>query len=83
LLWSNVSADERLVLKRVSRVVLLGVYLAARPEFTDPPNVANAASELLRNLFGDETVSPHLVLGVASVPLGWSVELEASLEVKP
>src|SRR5947209_15404989 len=70
-------------LNRVSRVIRLGVYVAATPEFTEHPKVADAASELLRDVFGDQTVSSRLVFGVASLPLGSPVELEVILEVKP
>jgi enamine deaminase RidA (YjgF/YER057c/UK114 family) len=70
-------------LNRVSHVVRLGVYVAATPEFTEHPKVADAASELLRDVFGEETVSSRLVFGVASLPLGSPVELEVVLEVKP
>src|SRR3954468_10778530 len=69
-------------LDRVSRVVRLGVYVAATPEFTEHPKIADAASELLRDLFGEEAVSSRLVFGVASLPLGSPVELEVILEVK-
>ena len=69
-------------LNRVSRVVRLGVYVAATPEFTGHPKVADAASELLREVFGDQTISSRLVFGVASLPLGSPVELEIILEVK-
>ena len=70
-------------LNRVSRVVRLGVYIAATAEFTEHPKVADAASELLRDVFGDQTVSSRLLFGVASLPLGSPVELEVILEVKP
>src|SRR6266481_5047113 len=43
-------------LNRVSHVVRLGVYIAATPEFTEHPKIADAASELLRDIFGDQTV---------------------------
>src|ERR1700724_4427388 len=56
-------------LNRVSQVVRLGVYVAATPEFTEHPKVADAASELLRDVFGDQTVSSRLVFGVPSLPL--------------
>jgi enamine deaminase RidA (YjgF/YER057c/UK114 family) len=69
-------------LDRVSRVVRLGVYLAATAEFTEHPKVADAASELLRDVFGDMTVSSRLVFGVASLPFGSPVELEVIFEVK-
>ena len=42
-------------LDRVSHVVRLGVYVAATLEFTEHPNVADAASELLRDVFDEET----------------------------
>src|SRR5437868_8617056 len=44
-------------LNRVSRVVRLGVYVAATPAFTEHPKVADAASELFRDVFGDQAVS--------------------------
>src|SRR4051812_7787326 len=69
-------------LNRVSRVVRLGVYIASTPEFTDHPKVADAASELLRDVFGEATVPSRLVFGVASLPLGSPVELEVIFEVK-
>jgi enamine deaminase RidA (YjgF/YER057c/UK114 family) len=70
-------------LDRVSRVVRLGVYVAATAEFTEHPKIADAASELLRDVFGEEAVSSRLVFGVASLPLGSAVELEVILEVRP
>jgi enamine deaminase RidA (YjgF/YER057c/UK114 family) len=70
-------------LNRVSHVVRLGVYVAATPEFTEHPKVADAASELLRDVFGAETLPSRLVIGAASLPLGSPVELEVILEVKP
>jgi enamine deaminase RidA (YjgF/YER057c/UK114 family) len=70
-------------LNRVNRVVRLGVYVAATAEFTDHPKVADAASELLRDVLGAQTVSSRLVIGVASLPLGSPVELEVILEVNP
>jgi enamine deaminase RidA (YjgF/YER057c/UK114 family) len=70
-------------LNRVSRVVRLGVYIAATPEFTDHAKIADAASELLRDVFGEDAVSSRLVFGVASLPFGSPVELEVILEVTP
>ena len=70
-------------LNRVSHVVRLGVYVAATADFTEHPKVADAASELLRDIFGEQTVSSRLVIGVASLPLGSPVELEVICEVTP
>jgi enamine deaminase RidA (YjgF/YER057c/UK114 family) len=63
--------------------VRLGVYVAATPEFAEHPKVADAASELLRDDFGEEAVSARLVFGASSLPLGSPVEVEVILEVKP
>ncbi len=70
-------------LDRVGRVVRLGVYVAATPEFVEHPKIADAASELLRDVLGEHTMSSRLVIGVASLPLGSPVELELILEVHP
>ena len=70
-------------LDRVSRVVRLGVSIATEGDVRDHPRVADAASELLRDVFGDDKVSSRLVFGVASLPLGVPVELEVIFEVRP
>ena len=68
-------------LDKVTRVVRLGVYLAASGDFFDQPKVADAASELFESIFGKDRTSVRMVLGVASLPLGMPVELEVILEV--
>jgi enamine deaminase RidA (YjgF/YER057c/UK114 family) len=69
-------------LDRVSRVVRLGVYIVATATFADHAKVADGASELFRDVFGEKLISSRLVIGVASLPLGSPVELEVILEVK-
>ena len=68
-------------LDRVGRVVRVGVYVAATPEFTEHAKVADGASELLRDVLGAERMASRLVIGAASLPLGSVVELEVILEV--
>jgi len=68
-------------LDRVTRVVRLGVYMATSGDFFDQPRVADAVSDLFRDIFGIEKASVRLVIGVASLPLGMPVELEVILEV--
>jgi enamine deaminase RidA (YjgF/YER057c/UK114 family) len=68
-------------LTRITRVVRLGVMLATAGEFSEHPKVADAASELFRDVFGDDKNSVRLVYGVASLPLGVPVELELIFEV--
>jgi enamine deaminase RidA (YjgF/YER057c/UK114 family) len=70
-------------LGRVTRVVRLAVNLVTTPEFRDHPKVADAASELLVNVFGADKISTRQVLGIASLPLGLCVELEMTLEIGP
>lgn len=68
-------------LDKISRVVRLGVYLATVGDSVNQPKVADGASELLRDVFGEEKMSARLVFGVASLPLGVPVELEVIFEV--
>jgi enamine deaminase RidA (YjgF/YER057c/UK114 family) len=69
-------------LDRITRAVLLGVFLATDGDFFDQPRVADGASDLFRDVFGIERASVRTVLGVASLPLGMPVELEIIFEVK-
>jgi enamine deaminase RidA (YjgF/YER057c/UK114 family) len=68
-------------LSRVTRVVRLGVFIAATPDFLDQPAVADGASEVFLEVFGPDKASARMVFGVASLPLGVPVELEVILEV--
>ncbi|HEX3876859.1 MAG TPA: RidA family protein [Bryobacteraceae bacterium] len=68
-------------LERVSRVVRLGVYIATAGEPTDLVKVADAASELLRDVLGEDKIPARLVFGVARLPLNTPVELEAIVEI--
>jgi enamine deaminase RidA (YjgF/YER057c/UK114 family) len=68
-------------LDRVSKVVRVGVYLATAGDFYKQPIVADAASELLRDVFGEGKTSVRSVFGVASLPLGLPVMLEVTFEV--
>jgi len=69
-------------LDRVTKVVKLAVYLAIEGDFSAHPKVADAASELLRDVFGEDKLPVRIVLGVTSLPLGLPVELEVVLEVR-
>jgi enamine deaminase RidA (YjgF/YER057c/UK114 family) len=68
-------------LDRVTRVVRLGVSVATSGDVRDQPKVADAASELLQEVFGKDKSPCRLVYGVASLPLGTPVELEVIFEV--
>jgi enamine deaminase RidA (YjgF/YER057c/UK114 family) len=68
-------------LDRISKVVRVGVYLATAGDFYNQPIVADGASELLRDVFGEGKMSVRSVFGVASLPLGLPVMLEVTFEV--
>ena len=68
-------------LDKVTRIVRLGVSVATSGDVRDQPKVADAASELLQDVFGKDKSPCRLVYGVASLPLGTPVELEAIYEV--
>jgi enamine deaminase RidA (YjgF/YER057c/UK114 family) len=68
-------------LDKVKRIVRLGVLVATSGDVRDQPKVADGASELLQDVFGKEKNPSRLVYGVASLPLGATVELEVIFEV--
>jgi enamine deaminase RidA (YjgF/YER057c/UK114 family) len=68
-------------LDRVTRVVSMKVYLATSGDFYNQPIVADAASELLRDVFGEGRMAVRSVLGVTALPLGAPVMLEVRFEV--
>ncbi|MEZ5093293.1 RidA family protein [Nocardioides sp.] len=68
-------------LDAVKRVVKAVVFVASTPDFTAQPKVANGASELLGEVFGDAGRHARSAVGVASLPLDVPVEVELVVEV--
>jgi NAD(P)-dependent dehydrogenase (short-subunit alcohol dehydrogenase family) len=68
-------------LDRVTRVIRLGVFIVTSGDFFDQPKVADAASDLFRDVFGEDKMAVRLVIGVASLPLGVPIELDVIFEV--
>ena len=69
-------------LSRVRRVVRVGGFVASHPDFTDQPKVVNGASELFGEVFGEAGRHARAAVGVAALPLGVPVEVEALVEVE-
>lgn len=67
-------------LSRVRRVVKLTGFVASAPDFHDQPRVINGASELLVDVFGDAGRHARSAVGMAALPLGVPVEVEAIVE---
>ena len=68
-------------LDKVTRIVRLGVLIATSGDVRDQPKIADAASDLLQDVFGKDKNPCRMVYGVASLPLGTPVELELIFEV--
>jgi enamine deaminase RidA (YjgF/YER057c/UK114 family) len=68
-------------LDKVTRIVRLGVLIATSGDVRDQPKIADAASDLLQDVFGRDKNPCRMVYGVASLPLGGPVELELIFEV--
>ena len=70
-------------LDRVARVVKLGAFVCSAPGFTDQPKVANGASELMVEIFGDKGRHARSAVGVPVLPLGAVVEIDAIFAIGP
>ena len=66
----------------VAQVVKLTVFVASADGFGDQPTVANGASELLRDVFGEAGLGARSAVGMAELPLGASVEAEFIFEAR-
>jgi enamine deaminase RidA (YjgF/YER057c/UK114 family) len=69
-------------LDKVSRVVKLGVFVNSSADFTDQPKVANGASDLMVDVFGEAGRHARAAVGVPALPLGVAVEVDAIVEVR-
>jgi enamine deaminase RidA (YjgF/YER057c/UK114 family) len=68
-------------LSKVKRVVRVGAFVACVDGFGDQPKVANGASELLVQVFGEKGKHARAAVGVNALPLGATVEVELLVEV--
>lgn len=66
---------------KVKRIVKVGVFVACDPGFTDQPKVANGASDLLVEVFGEAGKHARAAVGVPALPLGAAVEVDFVVEV--
>ena len=66
----------------VERVVKVTAFVASTPDFTGQPGVANGASELFGNVFGDAGVHARSAVGVPVLPLDAPVEVEVLVAVR-
>lgn len=70
-------------LDKVERIVKLGAFVNSTGDFTDQPKVANGASELMVEVFGEAGKHARSAVGVPVLPLGAAVEVDAIVALKP
>ena len=68
-------------LDKVQRVVRLGGFINATPDFLETPKVMNGASDLMVTTFGDRGRHARTTIGVSVLPLDAAVEVEGIFEV--
>lgn len=68
-------------LEKVEQIVKLGVFVACGPDFTDQPKVANGASDLMVEIFGERGKHARSAVGVPVLPLNAAVEVDAVIEI--
>ncbi|MDZ5620936.1 RidA family protein [Nocardioides bizhenqiangii] len=68
-------------LSSVAKVVKVVVFVNSAPDFTEQHVVANGATDLLAKAFGDAGRSARSAVGVASLPFGFAVEIEAVVQI--
>jgi enamine deaminase RidA (YjgF/YER057c/UK114 family) len=68
-------------LDKVVRVVRLGGFVNATPDFLDAPKVMNGASDLMVAVFGDKGRHARTTIGVAALPADAAIEVEGVFEV--
>lgn len=68
-------------LDRVTRVLRLGGYVQAGPEFYEIPTVMNGCSDLIVDVFGDVGKHARSAIGVYRLPFNFAVEVDAVIEL--
>jgi enamine deaminase RidA (YjgF/YER057c/UK114 family) len=69
-------------LDRVVRIVKLGGFVQAGPDFYDVPKVINGCSDLMVEVFGDAGRHARAAVGVYKLPVNFAVEVDAIVEVR-
>lgn len=73
--------DADFGLASVKQIVKLTGYVASTGDFADQPQVVDAASDVFTRVLGDKGKHTRSAIGVASLPGGWPVELEITIQL--
>lgn len=68
-------------LSKIKRLVRMGIFVNAPDDYTDHPKVANGVSDMMVNIFGDAGKHARFAVGVAGLPFGVAVEVDATFEL--
>jgi enamine deaminase RidA (YjgF/YER057c/UK114 family) len=77
-----VAADVAGGVDSIARIIRVNVFVASAAGFTDQATVANGASDLLVDIFGDRGRHTRCALGAAELPLNSPVELDMIVELR-
>jgi enamine deaminase RidA (YjgF/YER057c/UK114 family) len=77
-----IAGDAAGGINNITRVLKVVVYVASNPGFTDQHKVANGASELLAQVFGENGKHARAAVGVAELPLNASVEVDVTFVLR-
>ena len=78
--WLNTALDGDFA--RLKRIVRLNGFVNSTDDFTHHPAVINGASDLMYDLFDARGVHSRVAVGVAALPMGWAVEIDAIVEIE-
>ena len=67
-------------LDRITKIVRVSGFVNSTPEFTEQPKIINAASDLFFEIFGEKGKHSRIAVGVSSLPLGSTVEIDMIVE---
>jgi len=67
-------------LDKISKILRVSGFVNSVPDFTEQPKVINSASDLLFAIFGEKGKHSRIAVGVASLPLGATVEIDMIVE---
>lgn len=68
-------------LDKISKILRVSGFVNSEPDFIDQPKVINAASDLLFEIFGEKGKHSRIAVGVVSLPLGVTVEIDMIVEI--
>ncbi|HIH45514.1 MAG TPA: RidA family protein [Candidatus Nitrosotenuis sp.] len=67
-------------LDKITKIVRVSGFVNSTPDFTEQPKIINAASDLFFEIFGEKAKHSRIAVGVSSLPLGSTVEIDMIVE---